>query len=78
MFYVDQKTTPVERVEDARAYQRNMMSFLYSREIKWPHYGSRELTNITAGGFENVLLPQDLSARCQMINEVLLDPANGV
>jgi hypothetical protein len=79
MFYIDQETTPVEDIEDARRLQKDMLNFLYGREFDWPRYGSeKRITNITATGFETLGLPAELDARCRMVNELVLDPANGV
>lgn len=79
MFYTGQETTPVEDIEDARRLQKNMLSFLYGREFDWPRYGEdRQITNITATEFETLALPTELDTRCQMVNELVLDPANGV
>jgi hypothetical protein len=79
MFYVNQETTPVESIDDARAYQTNLLRFLYGRELDWPIYDAeRKIVNITATEFEHLLLPADLRARCDMINRVVLDSANGV
>ncbi len=78
MFYMDQSTTPVESVDDARVYQRNLLNFLHQRPIGWPIYGTREqITNITSNNFKKVLLPADLRARCDMVNRVTVDPGNG-
>ncbi|KAL2106177.1 hypothetical protein VUR80DRAFT_7098 [Thermomyces stellatus] len=77
-FYVDQETTPVERPEDARAFQRNVLAFLHGREIDWPVYGSeKRVMNITSDGYNNVELPAELDTRCEMVNRVVRDPANG-
>jgi hypothetical protein len=79
MFYIDQETTPVDDIDDARMLQRNMLDFLYGREFDWPRYGGdKRITNITATEFETLALPADLDARCRMVNELVLDPANGV
>ncbi|SPN96553.1 uncharacterized protein DNG_00076 [Cephalotrichum gorgonifer] len=77
-FYTDQEATPVEKPGDARAFQRNLLDFLHGRDIDWPIYGSENrVVNITLDGFDNVQLPDDLAARCEMINEVARDPENG-
>jgi hypothetical protein len=56
-----------------------MLNFLYGRDFNWPHYGpGKQITNITATEFESLPLPADLDARCRMINEMVLGPANGV
>lgn len=78
LFYIDQQTTPVEDIEDAKLLQKNMLDFLHGREFDWPRYGSgKQITNITATEFETLALPADLDARCQMVNELVLDPSNG-
>ena len=78
-FYSDQTSTPVVDVNAARAAQKLLLSFLHGEEFPWPVYGEgKEITNITASGFESVRLPADLEARCEMINRVILDPDNGV
>ena len=77
-FYVDQETTPVEDIDAARAFQRNLLAFLYGQDFPWPKYGAaREIMNITDTGFEEATLPADLHARCEMVNRVILDPGNG-
>ena len=77
-FYVDQETTPVEKPDDARAFQKNLLEFLHGRETNWPIYGpENRIVNVTSGGYDNVKLPAELDARCEMINRVVRDPANG-
>jgi len=74
MFYADQKTTPVEDVEDTITFRKNMLRFLYGQEFDWPHYGpGKQITNITAAEFESLPLPADLDARCRMVNEMVMD-----
>lgn len=78
-FYINQNNTPVEKPEDAKAYQRNLLEFVYGREIDWPVFGdSKQITNMTGDGYETVPLPEDLEARCKMVNEISQDPENGV
>ena len=56
-----------------------MLQFVHGKEIPWPKYAKREtITNITETGFRGVKLSDDLKARCEMINKVVLDPLNGV
>jgi hypothetical protein len=77
-FYVDQETTPVEDIDQAKAFQRSLLRFVKGDSIGWPIYGaSKQIENITTGGYETVKLPEELKARCDMINQVVLDPANG-
>lgn len=75
---MDQETTPVEMPDDARAFQKNLLEFLHGREIDWSAYGcKKQITNVTLGGYDSVELPAELEARCDMINRVVRDPANG-
>ncbi|KAB5583472.1 putative lipase 2, partial [Coniochaeta sp. 2T2.1] len=57
-FYTDQTTTPVQDVNAARTYQRNLLDFVRGHQFPWPIYGpGQQITNITAGGFEVAALP---------------------
>ncbi|GAB1316947.1 Carboxylic ester hydrolase [Madurella fahalii] len=79
LFYSNQTMTPVEDMNAARTFQRNLLRFLHGYELPWPVYGAgKRITNITTGGFEDILLAADLRARCEMVNRVVLDPRNGV
>ncbi|KAK0625939.1 carboxyl ester lipase [Immersiella caudata] len=78
-FYSDPTTTPVGDIDAARTAQKFLISFVHGKEFPWPAYGEgKQITNITAAGFEGVELPEDLRARCEMINRVVMDPKNGV
>ncbi|KAK4442551.1 lipase 1 [Podospora aff. communis PSN243] len=78
-FYSDPTTTPVGDVEAARAAQRYLLNFLHGRNFPWPVFGEgKQITNITAAGFEHVALGEDLKARCEMINRLVMDPKSGV
>jgi hypothetical protein len=79
MFYANQETTPVEDIEQARSFQRTLLAFLRGDEIEWPVTAKDKwITNVTFGAFDNVVLPADLGRRCEMVNCIVLDPANGV
>jgi hypothetical protein len=76
---VDQESTPVGDVAQAKAFQQDLLRFLHGHDIGWPIYGEdRQITNITEGAFPRVVVPGDLRRRCEMINAVVLDPQNGV
>jgi hypothetical protein len=45
----------------------------------WPTYGAtKSFLNVTDKGFEPEALPEGLQHRCQVLNEIFLDPRNGV
>ncbi|KAK3314251.1 putative lipase 2 [Apodospora peruviana] len=78
-FHVDQNTTPVEDIEVAKAFQRNLLWFINGRKMDWPvDGGDKQFINVTAIGFETGSVLAALQARCEMINRVLLNPANGL
>lgn len=77
-FFTDPETTPVENPDDAKAFQKNLLDFLYGREVDWPIYGpEKHIFNVTSGGFKDVKLPAELDARCKMVNRMIKEPANG-
>ncbi|KAK4119128.1 putative lipase 2 [Parathielavia appendiculata] len=79
IFYADQETTPAEDVQATVVFRKNLLNFLYGCRIDWPHYGrDKKITNVTATEFDTMPLPADLDARCQKVNKMVLDLANGV
>jgi carboxylesterase type B len=45
---------------------------------RWPKYGSEEMIfNITSKGFETVIDPWSLDDRCEFMQSLINDPANG-
>lgn len=79
-FYVDEEQTPLgDQVPTARQFQTKLLDFIHGKDVEWPVFGERkEMFNITADGFEATLMPDELQERCNAINHLVLDPANGV
>lgn len=45
--------------------------------MAWPTYGrNKRIYNIT-DGFEAAIMPLELRERCDLLNRVVLEPANG-
>lgn len=58
-------------------FQRKLLAFLHGEDPEWPVYGDDErLFNIT-DSFEATTLPDSLKARCELVNRLVFDPANG-
>ena len=60
-------------------FQERLLKFVHGTEIDWPVYGDgQEIINITVAGFERTGLPENLKNRCELLNDIFLDPVNGV
>lgn len=79
-FYVDEEQTPLgDQVPIARQFQTKLLDFIHGKNVEWPVFGERkEMFNITNAGFEATVMPEELQERCDTINQLVLDPANGV
>ncbi len=91
-FFADNATTPVVSFDTAYEAQNYLLEFMFRKDFpanpqapyllpfsSWPTYAQGQTAaNITVKGFE--FGPQDeaLAARCAFINELIMDPANGV
>ncbi|KAH6627988.1 Alpha/Beta hydrolase protein [Chaetomium tenue] len=76
-FHVDQEQTPVEYPELALAFQAKLLALVRGEDMEWPVYGAdQHLYNIT-DSFEATELPDKFRERCELIQRLVLDPANG-
>lgn len=76
-FYMNQEWTPVDYPQVAREYQSKILDFVHGLEVDWPVYGKeRKMFNVSSK-FGEMMLPKDRQERCDLINELVLDPANG-
>lgn len=61
------------------ALQTALLKFVYGKEPKWPVYGKEHrIFNISSEGYLDTPLPGKLKERCDILNDIFLDPANGV
>lgn len=76
-FYMNQEWTPVDYPDVAREYQSKLLDFIHGRELDWPMYGNEKKMYNVSSGFDEVAMTEELQERCDLINELVLDPANG-
>ncbi|KAL1595854.1 hypothetical protein SLS60_009544 [Paraconiothyrium brasiliense] len=88
-FYADKATTPVVDLETAVSSGSYLLQFIFREDIKapgpgtdlseWPVFGDGEVAaKITARGYTLGPLTKEVDQRCAYINELILDPQNGV
>lgn len=76
-FYVDQEQTPVGDPELAFAFQAKLLALVRGEDLEWPVYGAdQHIYNIT-DSFEATELPDKFRERCELVQRLVLDPANG-
>jgi len=81
-FFISNDYTPVPNVSVALEFQDRLVAFVNGKLRGWPSYGPygnhERMFNITEVGFEMDDFSGRFKERCDIINGVLLDPANGV
>ena len=61
----------------AREYQSKLLDFIHGEEMDWPVYGSEKKMYNVSSRFDEMVMPKELQERCDLINEIVLDPVNG-
>ncbi|KID80417.1 Carboxylesterase, type B, partial [Metarhizium brunneum ARSEF 3297] len=76
-FFNNEDIAPVNNTELVNGFQRRLLNFVNGQKMDWPVWGSvKEMYNIT-DEFEGTTLPRKLMKRCDLLNQLILDPANG-
>ena len=89
---MDNTSTPVASLESAFAAQNYLLQFMFRQDFPvrpnasyagrlsdWPVFSNNEtVANIAVKGFEFGPQGRATMERCRFINELVLDPANGV
>ncbi|UNI16019.1 hypothetical protein JDV02_002496 [Purpureocillium takamizusanense] len=77
-FYVDEEQTPVNDPELVLAFQSKLLALVRGEDLAWPAYGAdKRMYNVTEERFEATTMPAELRARCDLVNKLVLDRANG-
>lgn len=65
-------------VEMARQFQNELLRFIHDQDMQWPVWGSdKQMVNMT-DTIEATNMLSVLEERCEKLNRLELDPANGV
>jgi len=91
-FFADNTTTPVASIETAFAAESYLLQYMYGKDLLaapkaqqagpisgWRVFGANHIiANIKLSGFEFGLEDSRTAERCAFINDLLMDPVNGV
>lgn len=74
---MNDRETPVSVPQLVREFQTRLMAFVRGEDMEWATYGRAErLYNVT-DEFQATTMASELRIRCDLINKLVLDPANG-